>query len=189
MTLRADILAGDMRSLYLGWMLSAQSGELSDSDVEPPMPAGMHRLSGALHGFVEFLQIDRDLLAVATDKATKDTAPSEDVTHAALHKWIAALPESEKDDLLFRMTDQSELHLRGELLQRFRRCQYQQKPARLAKSLQRTVRQLLDQAEQRTEQRHRKIAEQRAKELAQQQRRQARERAKYLDDLSGVVKT
>lgn len=36
---RADMAAGDLRALYLGWLLCVQAGELADDDVEPPMPA------------------------------------------------------------------------------------------------------------------------------------------------------
>ena len=46
--LRSDLARGDLRVLYLGWLLCAQSGELGDDDVEPPVPAGLAQLDGAL---------------------------------------------------------------------------------------------------------------------------------------------
>ena len=52
--LRAEIASGDLRALYLGWLLCAQAGELDDADEEPPCPPGLGRLSAALEAFVTF---------------------------------------------------------------------------------------------------------------------------------------
>lgn len=38
---RADMAAGDLRALYLGWLLCVQAGELADDDNEPPVPANL----------------------------------------------------------------------------------------------------------------------------------------------------
>jgi hypothetical protein len=53
--LRAEIAGGDLRALYLGWLLCAQAGELDDAEEEPPCPPGLGRLSAALEAFVAFL--------------------------------------------------------------------------------------------------------------------------------------
>jgi hypothetical protein len=34
---RSDLAAGDLRLLYLGWLLAVQTGE----DTEPPVPPGL----------------------------------------------------------------------------------------------------------------------------------------------------
>lgn len=62
---RADLLRGDLRALYLGWLLSAQDGVLSDDDKEPPVPAGLNQLSASLESVREFLRIDADLVVAA----------------------------------------------------------------------------------------------------------------------------
>jgi len=62
---RAEILAGDLRALYLLWLLSVQVGEISDDAVEPPVPASLDALTGSQTALVEFLRIDRDLVDVA----------------------------------------------------------------------------------------------------------------------------
>jgi catechol 2,3-dioxygenase-like lactoylglutathione lyase family enzyme len=46
--LRADLAAGDLRALYLGWLLCVQAGELDDGEAEPPCPPGLGRLSAAV---------------------------------------------------------------------------------------------------------------------------------------------
>ena len=43
--LRAELLRGDLRCLYLGWLLGVQSGEYEHEDVEPPIPPGLRNLS------------------------------------------------------------------------------------------------------------------------------------------------
>jgi hypothetical protein len=38
---RSDLAAGNLRLLYLGWLLAVQSDDVDDADTEPPVPAGM----------------------------------------------------------------------------------------------------------------------------------------------------
>lgn len=63
--IRTELGRGDLRALYLGWLLSAQTGELDDEVLEPPVPSGLGQLSESLESLVEFLRIDSDLLHVA----------------------------------------------------------------------------------------------------------------------------
>jgi hypothetical protein len=39
-SVRAELAPGDLRALYLKWLLCAQSGELDPRDLSPPVPAG-----------------------------------------------------------------------------------------------------------------------------------------------------
>jgi hypothetical protein len=57
--LRADLAAGDVRSLYLGWLLCAQLQELDGDDLEPPPPPDLKNLSGSLKSFADFLRFLR----------------------------------------------------------------------------------------------------------------------------------
>jgi hypothetical protein len=70
-SVRAELALGDLRALYLGWLLRAQSGELDPSDLSPPVPAGLAKLSASLTSLVEFLRIDRDLIRVSAKPAAK----------------------------------------------------------------------------------------------------------------------
>jgi len=85
--IRAQIAAGDLRSLYIGWLLSAQTGELEDEEVEPPVPPGLGDLDGSLERLVDFLRIDADLLDVAAADSPPMTAAT--LTREAIQKWIA----------------------------------------------------------------------------------------------------
>jgi hypothetical protein len=75
---RSELAAGDLRLLYLGWLLKIQLSGLDDEDadfegggdgladeVEPPVPAGLRQLSDSLASTAKFLRIDDDLIAVA----------------------------------------------------------------------------------------------------------------------------
>src|SRR5207245_11570384 len=65
MPLRSDLLRGDLRCLYLGWLRCARDGGLGEDKLEPPVPAGLEELSGPLHALIEFLEIDEHLVEVA----------------------------------------------------------------------------------------------------------------------------
>lgn len=66
---RSELAAGDLRLLYLAWLLALQSGEMDDEDTEPPVPAGLGNLSASLQAIVDFFEIDQDLIAVAADSS------------------------------------------------------------------------------------------------------------------------
>jgi hypothetical protein len=63
--LRDELLRGDLRALYLGWLAGVSAGEVEDDAVEPEVPPGLSQLSGAQQALVEFLEIDPDLVAAA----------------------------------------------------------------------------------------------------------------------------
>jgi hypothetical protein len=37
-SVRSELARGDLRALYIGWLLRAQSGELEPVDLSPPVP-------------------------------------------------------------------------------------------------------------------------------------------------------
>jgi hypothetical protein len=53
-TLRPDLMRGDMRSLYLGWLLCAQDEELDEKEIEPPVPPGLGKLTPPLQSLAFF---------------------------------------------------------------------------------------------------------------------------------------
>jgi hypothetical protein len=115
-SVRSDLLRGDRRSWYIGWLLGAQCGEVEETAVEPPVPPGLGDLPPGLAELVEFLHIDRDLVAAAAE-----TSPDPGATTAGLADWIASLPEAEKNRLLREVVESSHAaEVAAELLQRFR---------------------------------------------------------------------
>lgn len=113
---RADLAAGDRRLLYLGWLLAAQSGDLDDDEISPPVPAGLDELSGAMQAAVAFLRIDTDLVAAAAEFSPPAPAGHADGDLAA---WVGRLAAAEKDAMLLGVM-RGEALATARLLQRFR---------------------------------------------------------------------
>jgi hypothetical protein len=113
---RSELAAGDLRLLYLGWLLAVQSNEVDDEDTEPPVPAGLGKLSAALRTVADFLDVDEDLIAVAA--RTSPAAREED--RSGLAEWVGSLPAGEKDALLARVVSGEGAAVQALLLRRFR---------------------------------------------------------------------
>ena len=69
---RAELADGDLRLLYLAWLLGIQqAGDYEDDDsedeFEPHVPAGLADLSAPLAAIADFLGIDKDMIAAATE--------------------------------------------------------------------------------------------------------------------------
>ena len=116
---RSDLAAGDLRLLYLGWLLGAQWAGQDDehavSDTEPPVPAGLGDLGASLRTIADFLEIDKDLIAVAAETSP----PLEEPANDGLAEWITALPAAEKDTLLTMVSDGEGAQVQALLLRRF----------------------------------------------------------------------
>jgi hypothetical protein len=176
--LREDLAGGDLRTLYLAWLLAAQNGELVDGATEPPCPPGLSSLSAPLEAFVEFVRLDRDLVEAAA-AGSPAVEPADD---AALGEWVASLPEAEKTSLLVRLVAGGEPHLRTELLRRFR----ESRPASVSSAapIPRTVGELLEAAKGKAEERRSREAARAAKAKAREEREAAKARDLRLEALA-----
>jgi hypothetical protein len=92
--LRDELLRGDLRPLYLGWLAAAARHELRDGALEPEVPPGLSALSPAQQALVEFLEIDADMLAAAMagsaqlpDVDSTQVAGAADPMQAWLSEW------------------------------------------------------------------------------------------------------
>lgn len=179
--LRAELAHGDLRALYVGWLLNVQNGELDEKETEPPVPPNLDDLSGPLSNLVDFLRIDRDLLAVASEASTRQ--PTLPVQREDMGAWVAQLSAQEKDDLLVRLITGEDPAVGAELRSRFNRSRSQSNP--VLELPRRTVRQLLAAAKAFTGQREREEARRAAEAKALQERQAALARQKHLDSLEG----
>jgi hypothetical protein len=180
MPLRSDLLRGDLRCLYLGWLRSAQDGGLDEDELEPPVPTGLQELSGPLDALIEFLEIDEDLVEVAAQASEPLSAR---LSRKELSAWIRGLPEKDKDELLIAATVEHGERWRNDLVLRFRRKSLQQTSGGLAKSQRRTVGDLLAAAHARGKERARLLNEQRIAEAAKRRVEDEANRARYLDQI------
>lgn len=85
--LRDELLGGDSRPLYLGWLARVCAGELGDEDVEPPLPAGLASLTPAQQALVEYLQLDPDWLEAAAQASPPRQASVAEEAEGEL--WLA----------------------------------------------------------------------------------------------------
>lgn len=115
---RNELVAGDLRLLYLGWLLSVEAGE-ADEDSAPPCPPGMRALTGALSAFAEFMGIPAESLAQAGQRSATPTNE-----RAAFRRWVESLSAREKSRWLEGLVFPRGTYGRAELLAQFRReCQ------------------------------------------------------------------
>jgi hypothetical protein len=179
-SLRSDLLRGDLRCLYLGWLLCAQIGEFDGEQSEPPVPAGLRQLSAPLQSLIDFLCIDQDLVETA---AVISVPLDPGKGREELAAWIRGLPETEKDNLLLTAVLESGERLRNDLLHRFHR--ENQPLARSENARQpRTVGDLLSAARAREEEKAQRLEARRAIEMARKKAEAEAERARYLDQLA-----
>jgi hypothetical protein len=182
-SVRAGLARGDLRALYLGWLLCAQNGEFDDDEIEPPVPAGLGQPSASLNSFAEFLRIDSDLVdaAAAASPPLVENGPNP----TEIREWVAKLPLLQKDDLLARLMEGSDGALANELIQRMRRERASPRGVDQMVVQRRTVAALLRAGEQAADERRRIAAQKAAREKAQRERAAARARAMHLDQLAG----
>ncbi|WP_017583605.1 hypothetical protein [Nocardiopsis valliformis] len=178
---RAELLGGDWRLLYLAWLLSVQDGDdLDDEETEPPVPTGLGDLSAPLHAVAEFLRIDPDLLAVAAQASPP--LPTGAGQGKAMSRWIEDLPAVEKNRLLGLVADGEAARARSRMLQAF---QESARGAPVVVEGTRTVGELWAAAgEQRARREREEVARQADRERLCRQE-EAAARAARLDDLAG----
>ena len=183
---RGELATGDLRLLYLGWLLKVQLGGLDEDDdedledeAEPPVPAGLRELSDSLASVAEFLKIDNDLIEAAAEAS----APLVPVSDDGIADWVTALPASEKDNFLTMVAEGEGSQVEALLVRRFRR---ESRPAgAAAASAGRTASELMAGAEARRA--ARKAAEAQAREEARVRRaaEQAAADECHLEKLAG----
>jgi len=180
-SLRADIINGDYRSLYLAWLFCARMNELDDDELEPPVPPNLADLNAPLQSFVDFMRLDGDLITVAAENSVSDARQTD---LEALKSWIHNLPTNEKDEILLRLVEAPSPHIGAELRLRFQQAVAPTANAKINKPL-RSLHELLSGAETVAEERKRQAAEQRAKARAKEKRKKEIARKKYLESLAG----
>ncbi|QEH38400.1 hypothetical protein OJF2_70010 [Aquisphaera giovannonii] len=186
--IRDDLMRGDLRALYIGWLASISyrgpEEDEAEDELEPPVPPGLAKLTGPLKTLAEFLRIDGDLIEVAAAGSTGEavTPPS----RADMARWIRSLPIAEKDDYLAQLlAGDGEMRIRAELARRFREATApRSKKGHAPKTGRRTVRELLVARDALASEKARKKAEKDVRERARLDRERAEARARHLDELA-----
>ena len=111
-----DIVNGDYRCLYLAWIHFTQcalENEILEDDLEePPVPAGLKKLTAALSDFTGFWAIPDDLITVASK-----ASPAQAVIQLDIKKAISLLSDDEKAAFLLQLA-QDEPQVKSLLIKR-----------------------------------------------------------------------
>jgi hypothetical protein len=149
--LRNDILRGDYRMLYLAW-LNAISLDYDIEDFydenEPPIPDNLQDLSAPLKSFVEFFEINKDLMTVASERS----ATLSDKFKLDIEKAVSKLSEKERIDFLVRIA-KGEHHINLQILRRLHELSTEDKANPTQNIPGRTVGELLKSARELSEKR------------------------------------
>lgn len=180
MSLRSELLRGDIRCLYLGWLLCAQNEEFAEDELEPAVPPGLGELSAPLHSLIEFLGIDENLVEIAaTVSAALDAGPDRE----ELATWIQSLPEEEKNNLLVAAVSGPGERWKNGLLRRFKQQNTRRTLSSPEAICRRTAGDLLRLVHARVEERTRLLQANRAVEAARRKAEDEANRSRYLDQL------
>lgn len=150
--LRQDILRGDFRVLYLAW-LKAISLERDNKDdreqLEPPIPANLRSLSSPLKKFIELFDVDKDLIAAASELSPQNN----NVVEQDVEELIVMLSEQERNDFLIKLA-KGELNVDAQFIRRLRNLSSNKlKAGEGSIPRQRSVAELLAAADEKTNQR------------------------------------
>ena len=183
--LRTELMRGDYRSLYLGWLSSIQGCDSGDDDLEPPLPPGLRKLRAPLERLAEFLCIDFDLIAAAAEESEAEL--SLDLSKEEITKWVVDLPLDAKHAALARVIDDDDPHAAAEFrlraIREIRAVHAMSGSSRTGGR--RTSGQLLARAQNITQESRRKEAERASQDKARRQREHAEQRRKHLESLRG----
>lgn len=97
--LRADLLSGDLRVLYLAWLIGVQ-WEIVPGDKTEPLP-GIGPMNGGLEAFAGFFRIDPDLLQAASESDAVSETP--ELSAETFRASLEAMPDEEKTSWLYRL--------------------------------------------------------------------------------------
>ena len=96
--IREELLRGDLRSLYIGWLMAIGMGIFDEGDFEPmPLP-GLANLTASQRALAKFLEVDQDLLAgvgIGDPDSEKQRPSQQDID-----QWLSRFPSDEVLDVL-----------------------------------------------------------------------------------------
>jgi len=183
-TLWSDLLAGDMRSLYLAWLAGVQSQHAEDFEdaKEPLVPPGLKNLSAPLQRLADFLRLDLDLVEVASQASSGIDSSS--LSPQKLADWVARLPEHVKSRCIVRLMQGETSSVAHELRKQFREDEV--RPPKEQKR--RTIQDLLTSRDQLASDKQKEAEKRSAKEREQRSREEEFRRTRYLESLLGREK-
>jgi hypothetical protein len=161
--LRDELIRGDQRSLYLGWLAGAAKGEVPETTLEPTVPAGLSQLSAAQNALATFLEIGADIIAAAAIGSADASDRPESVD-----AWLQSLSPDELRSMLKSIVRADRPNPQREVASRYRAWHRQHAPQAAPEARRRSVAELRSLAVPAGEERRRRDA------LAREQQAAAR---------------
>ncbi len=115
--LRQQLLQGDLRAAYLGWLAGVDRGA-DDAAREPSVPPGLDSLDGPLRALADLLGIDDSLISAAAEASPRQTFNMKAARH-----WLSEQSAATKDRLLLRAMQNPSHSVGAELLSDFRKAE------------------------------------------------------------------
>lgn len=167
---RDELLRGDHRALYLGWLAGVTAGEIDEDCLEPEIPPGLSRLTAAQQSLAEFIEVNPDLLVAAAAESPGLDDESGDA-EGEMDQWLENIAIDEARAslklLLKGQSQQAERQLRS----RFLAWQKERAPQAEQSKKRRSVAELWKKAEVAKEARMKRAEEEQARIKAEQRRK------------------
>jgi hypothetical protein len=119
--IRDELLRGDIRSLYIGWLAAVTREMVDDDDLEPLPVEGIGSLTAAQQALAEFLEVDEDLLSGAGIGSPPIQA--EQPSQKERDDWLDELPRDEVLTLMKQLLEGNGLKAERTLNNRFSKWQ------------------------------------------------------------------
>lgn len=117
-SLRSEILDGDLRPLYLMHLAVCRDGDhYREETVEAPVPAGLQKPTHAQLALVELYGIGESLIAAAAEESSP--LPTQTDRRTRYTKWLAGQPEETKDAWLAELLGDPRSSVRPKILADF----------------------------------------------------------------------
>ncbi len=174
---REELLRGDLRSLYIGWLSAVAAEILDDEEMEPLSGIGLGNLTSAQQALAEFLDVDPDVLAGAA--MGSPAPPKVEISPQQTDTWINALPPDVVNSILKQLLEGKGQEAESSIRNRFAAWRRDLQPDAIDMP-RRTVEELLQNAEKARQMRLKKQKQdRRQRELKRREKRKA-----YLKDIS-----
>jgi hypothetical protein len=182
---RAEILDGDLRPLYLAHLAVARDGNHDPEETtEGPVPAGLAKLSEAQRALAELYGLRPSLIAAAARNSPPLPGTVDPRNpHTA---WLERQPEATKNAWLAQLMADSQATVRRQILAEFRKTQ--SAPTWPTVRLDRTIAELEAAAEENQQKANRKAADKAARERAKKLAAMAADPAPTLRETERLVR-
>jgi len=182
--LRAEILDGDLRPLYLAHLaMAVDSNHDPEETREGPNPVGLGELSDAQRALCEFYGLDDSLIAAAAEGSP--SRPKHDDPRNQHASWIASQSAATKDAWLVELLSDPHSTVKSEILAKFNKGRHA--PAWPTVERSRTISELRSAADELEQKADLKAAEKSARERAKRLARMAADPQTFLRETEQLV--